>query len=68
MNNWQIILAIIIVGLSIIMPIYYSQKRKKENQSKEEAIERMQIREYGRKINDETRAKQKKNKSRTHDV
>ena len=68
MNNWQIILAIIIVGLSIIMPIYYSQKRKKENQSKEEVIERMQIREYGRKINDETRAKQKKNKYRTHDV
>jgi uncharacterized protein YpmB len=68
MNNWQIILAIIIVGLSIIMPIYYSQKRKKENQSKEEAIERMQIREYGRKINDETRANQKKNKYRTHDV
>jgi len=57
MTNWQIILAIIIVGLSIVMPIYYSQKRKKENQTKQEAIERMQIREYGRKINDETRAK-----------
>ena len=57
MTNWQIILAIIIVGLSIVMPIYYSQKRKKENQSKQEAIERMQIREYGRKINNETRAK-----------
>ncbi len=59
MTNWQIILAIIIVGLSIVMPIYYSQKRKKENQTKQEAIERMQIREYGRKINDETRAKKK---------
>lgn len=61
MTNWQIILAIIIVGLSIVMPIYYSQKRKKENQTKQEAIERMQIREYGRKINDETRAKKKIN-------
>ena len=59
MTNWQIILAIIIVGLSIVMPVYYSQKRKKENQTKQEAIERMQIREYGRKINDETRAKKK---------
>lgn len=57
MFNWQIILAIIIVGLSIIMPIYYSHKRKKENQNKEQAIERMQIREYGRKINEETRVK-----------
>ena len=57
MTNWQIILAIIIVGLSIIMPIYYSQKRKKENQIKQEVIERMQIREYGRKINNETRSR-----------
>ena len=56
MTTWQIILAIIIVVLSIIMPIYYSHQRKKEAQ-KEEAIERMQIREYGKKINDETRSK-----------
>ena len=56
---WQIILAIIIVGLSIVMPIYYSKQRKNKTQQ-EEAIERMQIREYGRKINDETRDKRKK--------
>jgi len=55
-ETWQIILAIIIVGLSIVMPIYYSNQRKNKTQQ-EEAIERMQIREYGRKINDETRAK-----------
>lgn len=55
-GTWQIILAIIIVGLSIVMPIYYSKQRKNKAQQ-EEAIERMQIREYGRKINDETRAK-----------
>jgi type II secretory pathway pseudopilin PulG len=55
-ETWQIILAIIIVGLSIVMPIYYSKQRKNKAQQ-DEAIERMQIREYGRKINDETRAK-----------
>jgi protein involved in sex pheromone biosynthesis len=56
MTVWQIFLAVIIVGLSIVMPIYYSKQRKNKAQQ-EEAIERMQIREYGRKINDETRAK-----------
>ena len=59
METWQIILAIIIVGLSIIMPIYYSNQRKKKAKQEEEAIERMQIRKYGRKINDETRNKHK---------
>lgn len=59
METWQIILAIIIVGLSIIVPIYYSNQRKKKAKQEEEAIERMQIREYGRKINDETRNKHK---------
>ena len=58
-ETWQIILAIIIVGLSIVMPIYYSKQRKNKAQQ-EEAIERMQIREYGRKINNETRAKKDK--------
>ena len=59
MTTWQIILAIIVVLLSIIMPIYYSYQRKKEAQKEVEAIERMQIREYGKKINDETRNKHK---------
>ena len=60
METWQIILAIIIVGLSIIMPIYYSKQKKRIDKEKEsEVIERMQIREYGRKINDETRNKNK---------
>ena len=58
-ETWQIILAIIIVGLSIVMPIYYSKQRKNKAQQ-EEAIERMQIREYGRKINAETRDKRNK--------
>ena len=38
---------------------YYSHQRKKEAQKEAEAIERMQIREYGKKINDETRNKYK---------
>lgn len=59
MNDSQIILAIVIVGLSIIMPIYYSYKRKKVKASERsaEALERMQIREYGRNINEEARAR-----------
>ena len=59
MSESQIILAMVIVGLSIIMPIYYSYKRKKSKASERsaEALERMQIREYGRNINEYTRAK-----------
>tara|TARA_Y100000992_G_scaffold253108_1_gene185596 strand:- start:227 stop:409 length:183 start_codon:yes stop_codon:yes gene_type:complete len=60
METWQIILAIFIVILSIVLPIYYSRKKKSEDKRKEsEALERMQIREYGRQINEETRAKRK---------
>jgi hypothetical protein len=35
MDIWQIILAIVVVGLSIIMPIYYSSEKKKNEQLKE---------------------------------
>ena len=35
METWQIILAVVIVGLSIIMPIYYSSEKKKKEQLKE---------------------------------
>ena len=61
MNDSQIILAIVIVGLSIVMPIYYSYKRKKAKAAERsaEALERMQIREYGRKINEQTKIKKK---------
>ena len=43
MDTWQIMLAIVIVGLSIIMPIYYSSEKKKNEQLKE--IEK--IKKYG---------------------
>jgi uncharacterized ion transporter superfamily protein YfcC len=58
MINYDILVTVIIVGLSIVMPIYYSRKKKKEKQ-KSEIMERMLIREYGRKINQETRNKKK---------
>ena len=56
MINFDILITVIIVGLSIVMPIYYSSKKKKEKQTSE-VMERMLIREYGRKINEKTRNK-----------
>ena len=35
MDTWEIIFAIVIVGMSIIMPIYYSSEKKKNEQLKE---------------------------------
>ena len=55
MDNWQIILAIVIVGLSIIMPIYYSSEKKKKEQQKE--LDK--IKKYGETINQFTRDKEK---------
>ncbi len=62
METWQIILAIIIVGLSIVMPIYYSYKKKKlERELKEgrEVTEKEKIRVYIDNINEKFRAKRK---------
>ena len=66
MENWQIILAIIIVGLSIVMPIYYSYKRKNEKRKFEQKLkegrevsEREKIRVYVDSINDKFRNKNK---------
>ena len=62
METWQIILAIIIVGLSIVLPIYYSYKKKKlARQLKEgrEVTEREKIRVYMDNINEKFRAKHK---------
>ena len=52
-ENWQIILAIIIVGLSILMPIYYSYQKKKKQQE----AEHEKIKGYGESINQQTRSK-----------
>jgi preprotein translocase subunit SecG len=62
MEIWQIILAIIIVGLSIVMPIYYSYKKKKlAQQLKEgkEVTEREKMRVYIDSINQKFRDKHK---------
>jgi hypothetical protein len=53
MDFWQIILAIIIIGLSVIMPIYYSSEKKKKEQQQE--LEK--IKKYGKMINQLTRDK-----------
>ena len=55
MDTWQIILTVVIVGLSIIMPIYYSSEKKKIEQQKE--LEK--IKKYGETINQFTRDKNK---------
>ena len=66
METWQIIVAIIIVGLSIIMPIYYSYKRKIEKRKLEQELkegrevsEREKIRVYVDSINEKFRKKNK---------
>tara|TARA_S200000501_G_C20181188_1_gene464465 strand:+ start:220 stop:408 length:189 start_codon:yes stop_codon:yes gene_type:complete len=62
METWQIILAIIIVSLSIVMPIYYSYKNKKLAQQLKqgrEVTEREKIRVYVDNINEKFRAKRK---------
>ena len=45
-EKWKIILAVIIVGLSIVMPIYYSYKKKK----KEQQEELDKIKKYGKPL------------------
>ena len=52
-SNWQITLVVIIVGLSIVMPIYYSYQRKKK--AKEEELNKIKV--YGESINEQTRNK-----------
>ena len=62
MTNLEIMMAIVIVGLSIVMPIYYSYKKKKlERELKEgrEVSEREKIRVYLDNINQKFRAKRK---------
>ena len=62
METWQIILAMIIVGLSIVMPIYYSYKKKKLAQllkEGREVTEREKIRVYMNNINEKFRSKHK---------
>jgi len=62
MTNLEIIMGIVIVGVSIVVPIYYSYKKKKlERELKEgrEVSEREKIRVYLDNINQKFRAKRK---------
>ena len=63
-NNWEIILAIVIVGLSVVMPIFYSYQKKLKQRKIEEQIkeakyvtEKEKIRVYLDQINERTRSK-----------
>jgi len=65
-ENWQILLAVIIVGLSIVMPIFYSYQKKVEKQKVEQALkhgrevaEGEKIRVYLNQINETFRKKRK---------
>tara|TARA_B100000787_G_scaffold6752_1_gene5040 strand:+ start:3875 stop:4060 length:186 start_codon:yes stop_codon:yes gene_type:complete len=61
MTTGQIILAIIIVSLSIVMPIYYQYLDKKDSKKKEtKKTEAEKIKAYGENINQETRNKPSK--------
>jgi len=63
MESWQIILSIIIVSLFILMPIYYSLKRKKLAQQLKEGrqvSEREKIRVYIDQINQQSRDRNRK--------
>ena len=63
MDIWKIILALVIVGLSIIMPIYYSLKKKKLAQQLKEGrqvSEREKIRVYIDQINQQSRDRNRK--------
>ena len=66
MITWQIILAIIIVGLSIILPIYYSYQKKIKNlklqnqlEESKRVTESEKIRVYIDSINEKYRAKRR---------
>ena len=58
-TTWEIILAVIIVGLSIVMPIYYSYQRKKNPKQDNKPSDNPEIKNYIDKINEITRNKYK---------
>ena len=62
MSNTFLISLIIPIKIILIYLIisYFRKKKIKEKEQTSEAIERMQIREYGKKINDETRSRRSK--------
>jgi flagellar basal body-associated protein FliL len=55
----EIILAIIIVGLSVVMPIYYYYQRKKNPKQDNKLTDSPEIKNYIDRINEITRTKRK---------
>jgi len=55
----EIILAVVIVGLSIVMPIYYYYQRKKNPKQDNKPEDNPEIKNYIDKINEITRTKRK---------
>ena len=55
----EIILAIIIVSLSVVMPIYYYYQRKKNPKQDNKSTDNPEIKNYIDKINEITRTKRK---------
>ena len=62
MSNTFLISLIIPIKIILIYLIvsYFRKKKTKEKEQTSEAMERMQIREYGKKINEETRSRRLK--------
>ena len=58
-TTWEIILAVIIFGLSIVMPIYYSYQIKKNPKQDNKPSDNPEIKNYIDKINEITRNKHK---------
>ena len=58
-TTFEIILAVIIVSLSVIMPIYYSYQRKKNPKQDDKPADGNEIKNYIDKINEITRKKHK---------
>jgi len=58
-TTFEIILAVIIVTLSIVMPIYYTYQKKKNPKVDNKLSESTEIKNYIDKINQITRTKRK---------
>ena len=58
-TTFEIILAVIIVSLSVVMPIYYSYQRKKNPKQDNKSADGNEIKNYIDKINEITRKKHK---------
>jgi len=58
-KTFEIILAVIIISLSVVMPIYYSYQRKKNPKQDNKPADGNEIKNYIDKINEITRKKHK---------